>query len=106
MNIFHRNVLVSASLALCLSAVASASEPVRVEVPAVEADATAPQSELPQVPDAQLERLREIAERDPAGFRDLLRRDLAARLLWRVRGDGHSADLPVELAGDMTPAQR
>lgn len=47
----------------------------------------------------EVERLVALQEKDPAGFRDLLRRSLAARLLWAVSGRPLPPDLPVELAG-------
>jgi hypothetical protein len=46
----------------------------------------------------QLERLMALEEKDPAGFRDLLRRSLTARLLWGSSGRPLPPDFPVELA--------
>ena len=53
---------------------------------------------LPALPASMEDRFRELAERDPAAFRDLLRRDLSARLIRADRDDERKADLPVELA--------
>ena len=89
---------------LVLASHASASEPAPTSA-APEA-ATVQDQDLPRVPGRLLERLRELEQKDPAAFRDLLRRSLAARLLRQEQGDGSSADLPVELAGDLTPAHR
>lgn len=46
----------------------------------------------------QIERLIALEEKDPAGFRDLLRRSLTARLLWAASGRPLPPDFPVELA--------
>jgi hypothetical protein len=57
---------------------------------------------LPELPEAARERLRELSEKDPAAFRDLLRRSLSARLIWAARGEKLPPDFPVEMAGGMT----
>ena len=46
----------------------------------------------------QIEQLVRLEEKDPAGFRDLMRRSLSARLLWAVTGRPLPPDHPVELA--------
>jgi len=108
MKISHVCLLASFTLASILACHASASEPVpdpaADEVARVQA--AAPEDGLPRVPGALLERLRELEEKDPAAFQDLLRRNLAARLLWQERGVPSAADLPVELAADFTPDHR
>jgi len=61
---------------------------------------------LPELPASVAERFRELEEKDPAAFRDLLRRSLSARLIRTERGEKFPADLPVELAGGMTDEGR
>ena len=101
-------ILVSCGLALGFASAVRADAP--TAVPAAPEAATAAvdgdlADVLSRVPEAQRERLRELEQKDPGAFRDLLRRELAARLLRRER-EQSTGDLPVELAGDVTQPSR
>jgi hypothetical protein len=99
-----RRVLVGAALGMgvCLGPGWAQENPVREQAAATPEDREMREHSAGVREDARvwtLEELRNLEANDPAGFQDLLRRSLAARLLWDARRAPLPPDLPLELAG-------